>query len=243
MKNNAERSAAILNCLKDVKQLTNTPEPVQVPLSKVFTKHKVGNELLGVLKQMEILKFVQSDGKGRGAYQWNYGAGTVDSTLANNVYEQAKKYARNRPSKKQRTLNPKPAISVVEKELVVTPKATAKKAVSKDKVEFTDKMGVIFGYKQLEYIGVMKRDLTTTVVIDGNLHIENVRVVKFNIEGSNIAVTFYNDLGDPLTEPAAKIAELRMTNKVLGLKEHGGDTTSSILMMNCIAVSDPYNIN
>jgi len=290
--NAAQRLAAITACLHSIKTATNSPTPVKVSLTQFLKQHKVQNETLPALKELEILKFVKEENK-QGLWQWNFGAGAIDLKLAEKVYEKIKAITQKNHSKKETaSINPKPAIEVKGAPVVEEPKKNDKtgkkrgkyktramalapkepqseepqkqvkaaveqpKAIKTpqskpkqqvvpkvDKLVITEAMGTVFTYKQLMYMGGLSRKLLTDVILNQNQTISNVKQVRFAIEGSNISIRFYNEFyKEEGTEACALITEVRCANVAIGLKEHGEDSTSSILKMQLIPVADPYKI-
>ena len=122
----------------------------------------------------------------------------------------------------------------VEAVVAHTPKKKKVKVVEQP-LQFKDEWGVIFGYRQLTYLGKQMRDLPTEVLVDNNLTFSNVSMITYKVEKSNLAITFYASMG-------VKVGEIRMMNKVIGLNEHGGDTQSQILKITTIPVNDPFKI-
>ncbi len=260
MANKKRSSATLINNIKmavtQIKHDTSTDTPQLYSVSKALTKHNLPGTLAHALSDLGLLEYKRSTGqKGLGK---SYDAKwldnrVVDEALAREILHRHRKLETKRKAGYSTTktkTNKVPAQQTTKTQ----PQAKEgskrsypehrKPAVVKVPIE-----GAMFGYKQLTWIKRLVRDLPTTVVIDGYLHIENVKIITFEVKGSgeksSVVVTFYMMCGADHITPdlSTKISQLTLDNRVLAFKEHGGDTQVSILKMQTVAVKDPFNLN
>lgn len=251
---NAQRIKAVENFIKEVKIQTSTAEPTKVALTPLVGKFRVSHYVLTTLRDMEILKYETNSGGGK-LVQWAYGAGAIDISLAEKVYEKAKQKESNIPSRAHRKpLNkptPPPDMEfLVGKNAPIEVKSNAKPSnavVVIPPVDLSNKdLGVVFGYKQLQYMSEEYFKVPTDVVIDGNGTHFKIGAIKFKVEDSNLAVSLYRfesrDVIDTMPEECL-VFEKRVTNTVVGLKKGGGDSKMNILHVKFVPVKDPYKLS
>lgn len=278
-KNHAQILSSMKSALEEIKIETIGDEPKKVGISRILEANGVNSYMLAVLKDMDILKFSKADNSKATLYQWNLGSSPIDEKLLNKIHEGVKikhaapkqaraalnansdKYAvlppetkqSNRPKtyRKRDRQNPILAETIQSEELKVTPKVSAIVNRAEEKQTFAPELGVIFGYKQLQYLSGETFSLPHDVILHGlilpnsRMVLTKVRAIRYRIENSDLEISFYNDSDQAVIDDIPEeslILTLNVKNTVVGLKRGGGDSKMLILHLTLVPVKDPFQV-
>jgi hypothetical protein len=242
--------ATVLNdfreAINEIKRIASKPTPQLITLTPIKHKFGIGASFMRTLAQMKyITMFNASAGGHTGkagnlrAYQWTHGAEEVDLDAFYSLYL---KNEIDRKAGKTEKIEPELKVVIQPKSQSTNTKPKLPKAAPVQK----EIKGTIFGYKQLKFIGETFRKSPTTVLIDDRFTIENVSLIRYDVEKGTLIVSFYM-YADKLTreiDETSLIGRFTMENVVLALKEAFVDDARKIsnLKIYTIPVTDPYNI-
>lgn len=258
--------ATMINDVKQAtetyKQLTSTSKPEIFAPGSINSKFKLAPALTVALANLGWLAIGVPDDAQRGGrkakdlmtIQWAAGDKEISSkelTKIYNTYTSIETKRKQAIRARAQGIMPKPKvkpniynqIKVKQPAGVTSPTKSTQVAYSKPESPFKGK-GTIFGYKQLKFIKEMYRDKDTTIMIDDKFIFENVKIIKFIVDGSRVTVEMYM-YADKEHNPdiTSKVGSFALDNIVLGFSERGEDSKVTSLAIYTVPVKDPYSIN